>query len=204
MRNIFSRPASILAAAAMLFLAPLHTRAQSADRTGPFFGFGAGAARIAEPTVNAARFAPSLTMRAGWRIAPKLAVMLETAWNGIGSHNPAGPNIDPGLGTYGNRQLNTVAVLASAQLGSDALYVRPGIGAGQHAFTSYRPLPADGFAPETSREAGAAASLAVGRYVSAVPGFGLNVEAVAIYTSGEDSSSPRWSAGVQFVRVIGF
>ncbi len=204
MRRVLSRAASFLAAAAMLFLAPPQARAQLAGRAGPFVGFGAGAGRIAEPTVDAARFAPSLTMRAGRRIAPKLAVMLETAWNGIGSHNPEGPNIDPGLGTYGNHQLNTVAVLASAQLGSDALYVRPGIGAGQHAFTSYRPLPADGFEAETSREAGPAASLAVGRYVSALPGFGLNVEAVAIYTAGEDSSSPRWSAGVQFVREIRF
>lgn len=199
-----SRPASILAVAAALVLAPSGARAQSAAHPGPFVGFGGGAGRIAEPNVNAARFAPSLTLRAGWRFAPKLAVMLETAWNGIGSHNPEVPNIDPGLGTYGNRQLNTVAVLASAQLGSDALYVRPGIGAGQHAFTSWRPLPADGFEAETSREAGPAASLAVGRYVDPFPGFGLNVEAVAIYTSGEDSSSPRWSAGVQFVRVLRF
>lgn len=183
-------------AAAGLALAPARSHAQAA---GPFVGVGAGVSRIAEPDARAARFGPALTGRAGWRFNPTLAVMLEGVWNGVGSRNPSEQIIDPGIngGTYGNRQLNTVAVLASVQFGGDALYVRPAIGAGQQAFTSWRPLPADGFAPETSREAGAALALAVGRRFSAVGGFPVNVEAVAVYTTGEDSSSPRWSAGVQ-------
>jgi hypothetical protein len=43
----------------------------------------------------------------------------------------------------------------------------------------------------------------VGRRVP-VPGFPLNVEGVAAWSSGEDSTFPRWTTGVQIVRVFQF
>jgi len=205
MPTILSRSAAFLAAAATLALAPLQAHAQSAEHTGFFLGVGAGASRIAEPGAHAARLAPSLHLRAGWSFSPAASLMLEGALNGIGSPNPDAPPFDEGIGgTYRNRQLATQSVLASLQLGSArSVYVRPGIGVARHSFTAFRPLPADGYAAETSHEWGAAAGLAVGHEL-AIPGFPLRAEAVGQWSHGEDSSSPRWSAGVQFVRVIGF
>jgi hypothetical protein len=45
--------------------------------------------------------------------------------------------------------------------------------------------------------------VAVGRRVP-VPGFPLNVEGVAAWSGGEDTTFPRWTTGVQIVRVIAF
>lgn len=197
---------SVFLLSAVSALSPLGARAH-AQSAGPFLGVGAGASRVAEPDVNAARLAPSLNLRAGWAISPTVSVMLEGSLNGIGSPNRVDSAvIDPGMngGAFRNRQLTTGAVLASVQVGTPALYVRPGVGISRHAFTSYYPLPADGYAPETSYESGPAAGLTVGRRVNFIPGFPLQVEAVGMWTGGEDSSGSRWSAGIQFAREFHF
>jgi hypothetical protein len=203
MRKTFSRTASTLAASAALALAPLAARAQSA---GPFLGIGAGASRVARTNETAARLGPSLHLRTGWTFNPTVSLVLEGTLNGIGSPNPADPPAaDSAIngGAYRNRQLQTGAVLLAVQLGSArTLYVRPGIGIARHAFTVYRPLPADGYAAETGYEGGPAAGVAVGREIAVIPGFPLSVEAMALYSRGEDSTSPRWTAGVQIVRDI--
>jgi len=201
----FSRSASILAASAALALAPMASHAQSA---GPFLGIGAGASRVARTNETAARLRPSLHLRTGWSFNPNVSLVLEGTLNGIGSPNsPEPPVADSAIngGAYRNRQLQTGAVLLSLQLGNArTLYVRPGIGIARHAFTVYRPLPADGYEAETGYEGGPAAGIAVGREVAVIPSFPLSVEAVALYSRGEDSTSPRWTAGVQIVRDIRF
>jgi hypothetical protein len=198
---IHSRSASILAIAAALAFAPSTAHAQ----TGPFVGVGAGAGRVANNSTS--KFAPSLHLRAGWGISPTVAVMLEGTMNGIGGRNPdrvESGGLTDSTFSFSNRQLRTGAILASVQLGNpQTLYVRPGVGLAAHAFTAWHPLPADGYEPRTSYEPGLAAGIAVGRRVGLVPGLPLSVEGVAQWTGGEDSTNPRWSAGVQFVSNIG-
>jgi hypothetical protein len=65
------------------------------------------------------------------------------------------------------------------------------------------PLANDAIVEEMRGEIGPAAALAVGRLVP-IPGFPLNVEGVATWSQGEDSTRPRWSAGLQIARVIRF
>ena len=202
MHMIHSRSAFILAVAAALGLAPSVARAQ----TGPFIGIGAGAGRVAQPSTGASRFAPSLHARAGWSITPTVAVMLEGSYVGVfsGTGDPidAAALTDSSF-TTSNRKLQTGAILASVQFGNpNTLYVRPGVGLGAHAFTAWYPLANDGYEERTHYEPGLAAGIAVGRQVSVIPGVPLAVEGVALWTGGEDSTTPRWSAGVQFATHI--
>ncbi|HEU4556558.1 MAG TPA: hypothetical protein VFS20_01870 [Longimicrobium sp.] len=200
---IHSRSASILALAAALALAPAFARAQ----TGPFVGFGAGVGRIAQPSTGASRVAPSMHARAGWSITPTVAVMLEGTYNGVfsGTGDPIdGASLTDSFPTS-NRKLQTGAILASVQFGSaNTLYVRPGVGLAAHAFTTWHPLANDGYEERTRYEPGLAAGIAVGRQVSVIPGVPLAVEGVAQWTGSEDSTSPRWTAGVQFVTSFQF
>jgi len=180
-----------------------------AQQAGPFVGAGAGVARVGEPETNQSRVTPSLHLRAGWAFSGTMAVMVEGSLDGIGRtrEQPSfAPGIAPGDQPPGvAHNLRTLSVLASLQAGSPrTVYVRPGIGFARHTFAFYQPLPADGWKLGTEGEWGPAAGLAVGREVSVVPGFPLNVEAVARWSGGEDSSSPRWSAGVQIVRDLRF
>ncbi len=201
MHMIHSRSASILALAAALALAPSFARAQ----TGPFVGIGAGAGRLAQPSTGASRIAPSVHLRAGWGISPTVAVMLEGTLNG--AFGGAGDPVTLTDSTFpeSNRQMKTGAILASVQFGDpNKLYVRPGVGLAAHAFTVWHPLANDGYEERTSYEPGLAAGIAVGRQVKFIPGLPLAVEGVAQWTGGEDSTSPRWSAGVQFATTLHF
>jgi hypothetical protein len=194
----------------LLALAALSTRTRAtAQDVGPFVGAGAGVARVGEPETGQARVTPSLHLRAGWAFSGTMALVVEGSLDGIGPTRErlfATPNIPPeGQPPGVAHNLRTLSVLASLQAGSPrTVYVRPGIGFARHTFAFYQPRPADGWELKTEGEWGPAAGLAVGREVSVVPGFPLGVEAVARWSGGEDSSSPRWSAGVQIVRDIRF
>jgi len=65
------------------------------------------------------------------------------------------------------------------------------------------PLANDGIGEEMRWETAPAVGLAIGRRVP-IPGFPLNVEAAARWSGGDDSTNPRWSTGLQIVRVIRF
>jgi hypothetical protein len=192
-----SRSISVLAAAAALAFVPLQGRAQAA---GPFLGLGVGAGRIAEPEANAARLAPSAQLRAGWRMSPHVALMLDGTLNGIGSPSPDAPLFDAGIngGSIRNWQLQTAAVLASVQLSAGGWHLRPGVGVAQHTYTVFRPAPADGYLRDTGHEAKFAAGVAAGRSLN-IPGFPLTVEAAALWSRGHGLSGPRWSTGIQLV-----
>jgi hypothetical protein len=81
--------------------------------------------------------------------------------------------------------------------------VRPGIGVARHAFKVLRPVSNDVIIEATSRETAPAAALAIGRRIG-IPWFPLNVEGVVGWSGGEDSTNPRWTAGVQIARVFQF
>jgi hypothetical protein len=190
-----------------LAASPVATRA--AAQAGPFVGAGAGVGRVDEPETGQSRVTPSLHLRAGWAFSGTMALVVEGSMDGIGptrEHPNTLPTFAPGDQPPGTAyNLRTLSVLASLQAGSPrTIYVRPGIGFARHTFAFYQPLLADGWKLGTEGEWGPAAGLAVGREVSVVPGFPLNVEAVARWSGGEDSSSPRWSAGVQIVRDLHF
>jgi hypothetical protein len=200
-----------LARAAVILVAlasPAGAHAQSAER-GFFVGVGGGLSFMNESRADFSRLSGALHLRAGWRLGPSTALMLEASMNGLGSTAPDSTQVfGPGVGSpyyqHFRRTLETETLLASVQLGDPrSFYVRPGVGVSRHKFLVMQPRGGDMIVEEMHGEIGPAVSLAAGR-VAPIPGFPLNVEGVASWTGGEDSTRPRWSAGVQIARVIHF
>ena len=206
MHSTYARFAGILALAAAVAAPP----AQAQDAPGRFFaGVGGGLSLIDEPRANASHLGGALHLRAGWNLRPNAALMLEGSMNGIGSARPDSVQVfGPGEGglyyVHFSRTLKTQWLVASVQLGGPgSLYVRPGVGISRHAFLVLKPLPNDEMVEATSWEMAPALTLSVGR-VAPIPGFPLNVEGVVGWSGSEDSTNPRWTAGVQVARVIHF
>lgn len=191
------------AAAAAIALAPGGAAAQSSPGTGFFIGVGGGVSNVRDTGAGLSTLRPSLHLRAGYALGPAVALMVEFTQTGIGAQ-PRDSVVIDGSVVRADHQLSTSALLLSAQLGTPrSIYLRPGVGFGRHAFTVFAPAPGGGYVPETSHEAGIAAGLAVG-HEFALSGFPVSAEATALWTGGEDSSSPRVSLGVQFVHDIRF
>lgn len=208
MHSICARLAGILALAAATAAAP-RAHAQAVEPRGFFVGIGGGLSIMNESRADFSRVSGSLHLRAGWRLGQSTALMLEASMNGLGSTaldstQVLGPG---GGGLYYERfrrTLETETLLASVQLGDpNSFYVRPGVGVSRQKFLVLEPKSNDQIVEAMHGEIGPAVSLAAGRVV-AVPRFPLNVEGVASWTGGEDSTRPRWSAGVQIARVIHF
>jgi len=208
MHSTCSRLAGIFALVAATAAAP-RAHAQAAEGRGFFIGAGGGLALMDEPRADFSRVRGSLHLRAGWSLSPSTALVLEGSMNGIGAAAPDS-TLMPGPGpadgpyyVYFRRSLETRSLLASLQLGGPSFYVRPGVGIARQGFLVQVPLGNDGIIEEMRWETGPAAALAAGRVVP-VPGFPLNVEGVVFWSGSEDSTNPRWSAGVQITRVIHF
>jgi hypothetical protein len=205
MHSTCSRIAGILALVAATAAAP-HAHAQSAGERGFFVGVGGGVSLMNEQHVDYSRIGGSLHLRAGWSLG-STALMLEANMNGIGTagSDSALAGVPEGPPSYHfTRTLETESLLVSVQLaGPGSFYVRPGVGVARHAFKVLRPVSNDVIIEATSRETAPAAALAVGRRVP-IPRFPLNVEGVVGWSGGEDSTNPRWTAGVQIVRVFQF
>jgi hypothetical protein len=206
MHSTCSRLAGILALVAATAAAP-HAHAQAAEPRGFLVGVGGGVSLVNEPAVDASHFGAALNLRAGWRLGPSAAVMLEATMNAHGSRAadsvqviaPGGPYFE-----HFSRSLQTESLLASVQLGSPAsFYVRPGVGIARHGFRVLRPLGNDMIIEAMEWEIAPAAALTVGRGIP-IPGFPLNLEGVVGWSGGEDSTNPRWTAGVQIARVFQF
>lgn len=192
-----------VAAAAAIVLAPGGAAAQASAGTGFFIGVGGGVSDVRDTEADLSTLRPSLHLRAGYAIRPAVAVMVEFTQTGIGAQ-PRDSVVIDGSVVRADHQLSTSVLLVSAQLGDPrSIYVRPGVGFGRHAFTVFAPAPGGGYSPETSHEAGIAAGIAVG-HEFAVRGFPVSAEATTLWTSGEDSSSPRLSLGLQFVHDFRF
>jgi hypothetical protein len=190
-------------------IAPGRAAAQGGVQ-GRFVGAGVGVGHVANPDLGDARFGLMLHARAGWGLPHALAPMLEMSMHGLGDDEPRNGDVvvTPSGGTQVVRRpslLNTVSVLASLQVGlPGSYYVRPGVGVGSHAFASYNLFSGDVPMAETSYEAGSAAGIAIGRTLNVAGRFPIAVEGIGLWSHGEDTTGPRWAAGLQVVPMIRF
>jgi hypothetical protein len=194
-----------------LALAPSHARAQASGvLRGPFVGLGVGVENVQDQNLDQHRVGVTLHARAGWGIGAN-ALMLEGAWHGIGDDQARvgdlmfldDPSGDP---TWVRRPkvLQTMSLLASMQVGLPGdFYVRPGAGIAWHSFPVYHIDSDDQFA-EMSEEAGPAVQLALGRTLRLSRRVPVAVEAIGLWSGGEDSTGARWAAGVQVVPMLRF
>lgn len=174
-----------------------------------FIGAGVGVSRVGEPRSDASHVGEALHLRAGWRLGPRAALVLEAGMTGFDSVFedstliPVGPADGPYYQPY-PRTLKTQTVLASLQLAAPgSFYVRPGVGLARHAFLIEKPVLSDVVVQATRWETAPAVGLAVGRRVP-IPGFPLDLEATGGWSGHQDKTRSRWSAGLQVVRVIHF
>jgi hypothetical protein len=197
---------AVLAAAAAL---PLPAHAQQ----GPFVGFGVGVGNVKDQNLNQHRVGVMLHARAGWGFSRSSAVILEGGWFGLGDEQASTNDVvfvtpPAGEGDWAvvrhPRVLQTMSLLASVQVGLPGdLYVRPGVGVAWHSFPVYH-VDSDAMSAEMSEEAGPAAQLAVGRTLRLSRRVPVAVEAIGLWSGGEDSTGARWAAGVQVVPMIRF
>ncbi|HEX8907116.1 MAG TPA: hypothetical protein VF771_19855 [Longimicrobiaceae bacterium] len=205
MRSTLIRSAILPTLVVALAALPCRGHAQAAPGAHGFFiGAGVGIGGVTSPQADASHISPSLHLRAGWAFSRSLSLALEGTSYAYGSARVDSAVSESPSPYHPYVKLHTQSLLVSLQAGPrDVLYVRPGIGFAQHAFGTLR-TDGDAVGEETSHEWGPAAGIAVGREVRLIPGFPLNVEASALYSRGEDSTSPRWSGGLQVVRDIHF
>ena len=193
---------------AAVLVSALPARAQ--EPQGPFVGFGAGVGNVRDQNFGQHRVGVMLHARAGWSFG-RNAVMLEGGWHGLGD-DQASPNdlawLDDTSGepsvVHRPRVLQTMSLLAAVQVGLPGeLYVRPGLGLAWHSFPVYH-FETDAMWAGMSEEAGPAAQLAVGRTLRLSPRFPVAVEAIGLWSGGEDSTGARWAAGIQVVPMFRF
>lgn len=207
-RTSVIRSAALAAGLAALALAPSHAHAQTpGGLRGPFVGLGVGVENVRDQDLGQHRVGLMLHARAGWGLGSN-AVMLEGAWHGMGDEQAHVDDIvwvggEPTLARR-PKVLQTMSLLASVQVGLPGdLYVRPGVGVAWHSFPVYHVDSDDQFA-ELSEEAGPAAQLALGRTLRLSRRFPVAVEAIGLWSGGEDSTGARWAAGVQVVPMLRF
>jgi hypothetical protein len=198
------------AALAAVALASASASAQvQSELRGPFVGFGVGVGNVRDQNFGQHRVGVMLHTRAGWGFGSN-AVMLEAALHGLGDEQPSADDIVFPTGsnesTVAHRPkiLQTLSLLASVQVGLPGdLYARPGVGIAWHSFPVYT-FDGDVQGSGISFEAGPAAQLAVGRTLRLSPRFPVAVEAIGLWSGGEDSTGARWAAGVQVVPMLRF
>jgi len=201
----------IAAALAAVVALAAPARAQVAgELRGPFVGLGVGVENVQDQNLDQHRVGVMLHARAGWGFG-RNAVMLEGAWHGIGDDQArvgdivwvSDPSGDPAW-VRRPKVLQTMSLLASVQVGLPGdFYVRPGAGLAWHSFPVYR-FDVDVQTAEMSEEAGPAAQLALGRTLRLSRRVPVAVEAIGLWSGGEDSTGPRWAAGVQVVPMLRF
>ncbi|MFL5383868.1 MAG: hypothetical protein ACJ8GN_15210 [Longimicrobiaceae bacterium] len=212
MKTTFAiRTAALAAGLAALVVAPSHAHAQvPGGLRGPFVGLGVGVENVQDQNLDQHRVGVMLHARAGWGFGSN-AVMLEAAWHGIGDEQPRNgdlvfledPSGDPSW-VRRPKVLGTMSLLASVQVGLPGdLYLRPGAGVAWHMFPVYT-FDVDVQGTGVSNEAGPAAQLAVGRTLRLSRRFPVAVEAIGLWSGGEDSTGARWAAGVQVVPMLRF
>lgn len=206
-RISFVRTVAVLAAASAL--AAGEARAQ-----GGLVGLGVGMGNVRDQNLDQQRVSPILHARVGLALSGRTMLMLEGAYHGIGDDQPrvddvifVTPPADAPVAMEFVRRpkiLGTFSLLASLQVELPGeMYVRPGAGLGWHSFPVYE-LGSDAPLVDVSEEAGPAVQLAVGRTVRVSPRFPVAIEAVGLWTQGEDSTGARWAAGIQVVPMIRF
>jgi hypothetical protein len=203
MRRLVAPTLAIIAFAA----AAPRAYAQTGEPRGFFVGIGAGAALVSEPAIDFSRLGGSLHARAGWRLSPSTALLLEGSMTGLGSDRTDSVEIvglDETFMLPVPRTLRTQTLLASVQLATPGgAYLRPGVGLARHGERFLRPGPADGVVEATGWKSSVAAAVAVG-HQAAIPGFPLDLEGIVGWSGGADGTGQRWTAGLQITRIIHF
>jgi hypothetical protein len=203
------------AVAALACVAPGAAQ-QTVGGTGPLLGGAVGISETREPGAELSRVAPSVQVHAGWAVTPHVSLLLESALNGKGGRQPESyaTNIDPAaiIAPPRSELVETWSLLASVQLSTaSGTYVRPGVGMADHTFGTWTPAYLPTFAPggayyigRTEHEWGPAAGVALGQDLSRLTPLPVGVEAVALWSGGEDSTGSRWSFGLQLMHDIHF
>ena len=203
--------AAVLAASVAL-AAPVQAQQVPGGLRGPFVGLGVGVGNVRDPNLDQHRVGVMLHARAGWGFG-RVAPMLELGVHGLPNEEPRIDDIvtiNPSGGGQQTqvvrrpRTLNTISVLAAVQVGLPGeLYVRPAAGLAWHSFPVYH-LGTDAPIVDVSEEAGPAAQLAIGRTLRLSRRVPVAVEAIGLWSGGEDSTGARWAAGVQVVPMLRF
>jgi len=184
-----------IAFAAVLGASPLHAQRPD-DGRGPFLGLGAGMGMVHDGRYGEQGAGPILHVRAGWRLARAVTLMLEGGGyrmldESLPSHEAATPHV-----------LKTSSLLASVQVGLPrSFFVRPGIGMADHGFAVSDPFPNDDVAM-VAHETRPAAGLALGRTMVVARVVPVAIEGVALWSRGSESTGTRWSAGIQAVALL--
>jgi hypothetical protein len=216
------RPArSVTAAvlAACLSLAAGHAHAQqAAPPHGPLAGFGIGVSNLHDDT-HLHRTGPTLNGRVGWPIGGSALVIVEMGMHGFVGDESYGefsartpvpppsaqvdlPPDDPAQ-TDPPRVLKTITLLVSLQIPiTRDVYVRPGLGLGQHSYAATAASPA-GWGGRVEKESGSAGELAVGHQFAARTRHPVAMEGFAMISSGTESISGwRWATGFRVIPQI--
>ena len=210
-RSLLIRTAALAAGLAALTLPASRAAGQSEGALrGPFVGFGVGVGNVRDQNLAQHRVGVMLHARAGWGVGRSTAVMLEAGWHGLGDEQASVSDLtwppgstDPVV-QHRPQVLQTMSLLAGVQVGLPGdLYVRPGVGVAWHWFPEYNVLT-DALSAGVSNEAGPAAQLAVGRTLRVSRRVPVAVEAIGLWSGGEDSTGARWAAGLQIVPMIRF
>jgi hypothetical protein len=197
-----THPRILATALALAAAALIPHPATAQERTGPFIGGGLGVEQITSTGTSTTHVNPSLQARAGWTFDQTVSAVVEFGYHGIGGDVADSTTIDPGF-SLGPRTFTTLTLLAGVQLQvTPGWYVRPAVGFASHQFpvTVY---DGDVVYQETSSEGGPAAQLTIGHRLtgSRLP---IGIEAFGLYSTGEDSTSPRWATGLQLTADLHF
>ena len=209
-RSHVIRTAALAAGFAAIAMAPSRGTAQVTDELrGPFVGLGVGVGNVRDQNLGQHRVGVMLHARAGWGFG-RNAAMLEAALHGLGDEQATASDFTwpPGstepVPSRRPRVLQTMSWLAALQVGLPGdLYVRPGVGLAWHSFPFYD-FSSDAIGAGISMEAGPAAQLAVGRTLHLSRRVPVAVEAIGLWSGGEDSTGARWAAGLQVVPMLRF
>jgi hypothetical protein len=189
----------------VLAIAGLARALPAQERTsGVELGIGLGVGLVSKSEGRGSNLSPTLSVDLGFGIGHGLALGVEAARYGTLDEDPETTDLTPAGTLLRDPDIfETTTVLATVRIPlGGALYVRPGLGGGQHAFASYRVGPSTVESAEVSHEWGPAAGLAVGQAFH-VSGFTVAVEGVATWSGGEDSSGDRTIVALRVVPRFG-
>lgn len=167
-----------------------------------FAGVGGTLTAIHIADTETSAFRPGFHAVVGYRVGRGISVGLEGSLYGLGDDEPQTTDFIPGSLSVARRPeiVETRTLFAFVQLDAGPVYVRPAAGIGGHAFPAY--LVGEGnevLDAHVSREGGPAAGITAGYAVPLGPRSSLNLEGVAVWSGGEDSSGDRRVYGLRIV-----
>lgn len=175
-------------------------------------GLGAGIGNVSQAEGLGENTSAALNSSLGMGVGGGMSVVFETSLFGTADEEPRTSDLrmvqngTPGIYAVEVVRRPEVFEVLSAQLGlrvplGSGFYATPSLGVARHAFPSYRVGATTVDGAETSHEWGPAAGLAVGHRFE-LSGIAMDVEGVAQWSGGEDSSPDRTVAALRVVPHI--